>query len=209
MLPTTRTAVRPWSVAGGPDEGVSDSERCAHCRALTAANLIGAYRRRFPDDARADYDWIIRRMGHVWDCPRDGAANVVGYRCARCGDAQPGRLARSKRVAYVRRLCSAFTTGGVDALASIVPADVEWIPQLAGGQVLHGSEELQAFFAERRSPLRVPPPARIEAVGTDVLVRFRSPPGAPPLWSVYQFETGRLFRAVSFDNEAEAVRQTG
>ncbi len=72
-----------------------------------------------------------------------------------------------------------------------------------------GCTTRQRFFAERRSPLRVPPPARIEAVGTDVLVRFRSPPGAPPLWSVYQFETGRLFRAVSFDNEAEAVRQTG
>lgn len=208
MLRKARPALPPWSVAGGPDPGVSDSERCTHCRELTAADLLASYRCRFPADHSADYDWVIRRMGHVWDCPRDGSANVVGYRCARCGRAQPGRLARVQRVGYVRNLCSAFTAGGIDALLPLVPSDVEWIPQVADGRVLRGSDELRGFFGQHWPPAPAPRPARIEAVGKHVLVRFQSPPRAHVVWSVYQFDEGRLFRAVSFDNEAEAVRVT-
>src|SRR6478609_687294 len=120
----------PWSVAGGADPGISDGERFIHCRALTAVNLLGAYERRFPGDERPEYDRVIRRMGHVWDCPRDGTANVVGYRCATCRRAQPGRLARAESVAYIRRLCAAFATGGVEAMLPLAPDDVEWMPQL-------------------------------------------------------------------------------
>src|SRR3954467_12881424 len=113
MLRKARLVYPPWSVAGGPDAWASASECCTHCRALTAADLVDSYRRRFPNVEYPGYDAVIRRMGHVWDCPSDGAVNVVGYLCAHCGCPQPGRLAQVRSRAYVRHLCSAFGGGGV------------------------------------------------------------------------------------------------
>jgi hypothetical protein len=185
---------------------VDDGERCTHCRALTAADLLRSYLRRFPGDEHPDYDVVIRRMGHVWDCPRDGAVNVVGYRCARCGRTRPGQLEQRQSVEYVRRLCTAFVGGGVEALLPLVPADVAWVPRVGEGRVLRGSDELRGFLADQPG-FRAPRPGRIEAVGDHVLVRFQpARPADDPLWSVYLFDEARLFRAVSFASEAEAVR---
>ena len=32
---------------------------------------------------------VVRELEYVWDCPRDGTANVVGYLCAHCGCRRP------------------------------------------------------------------------------------------------------------------------
>src|SRR4051812_1725833 len=65
-----------------------------HHRALTDAQLLTRYAQQFADaDADADYDVIVRRLGHVWDCPADGAANVVGFRCATCARTRAQALA--------------------------------------------------------------------------------------------------------------------
>jgi hypothetical protein len=75
----------PWSVAGGSDPDFDDAARTSHHALLTDPNLLTCFRRRFPGHARATYDEMVRALGYVWDCPHDGAANVTGYRCARCG----------------------------------------------------------------------------------------------------------------------------
>jgi hypothetical protein len=82
-LPYGRCA--PWSVAGGSDPDFDDATRAAHHVLLTDPNLLRCFRKRFPDHERADYDEMVRALGYVWDCPHDGAANVTGFRCARCG----------------------------------------------------------------------------------------------------------------------------
>ena len=74
----------PWSVAGGPDPDFDHATRTAHHALLTDPNLLTCFRRRFPDHAHATYDEMVRALGDVWDCQHDGAANVTGYRCARC-----------------------------------------------------------------------------------------------------------------------------
>jgi hypothetical protein len=209
MVRKPRKEHAPWSVAGGPDPAFPDDVRQAHRRALTSADLLDAYRHRFPEHECRDYELVVRCLGYVWDCPRDGAASVVGYRCAGCGRTRSAALADSGRadnVAYVRRLCLAYADRGLDPMLELVPSDVEWIPQLAEGRVLRGTEELRAFMAERASPGPVPLPTRIASAGEHVVVRFQSPGHDPRvLWSVYRFEAGRLVRAVSFEREAVAL----
>jgi|1186.fasta_scaffold75992_2 hypothetical protein len=207
MARKRRNGYAPWSLAGGPDPEFDDRARDAHHAALTAADLLDSYRRRFPRDLARDYDMIVRRLGYVWDCPQDGAASVVGYRCPACGRTRAAALAQSasENVAYVRRLCLVYADRGVDAMLDLAPHDVEWIPRLAEGRVLRGSEELRAFLTARSSQC-VPRPAQISPVGEHVLVRFQLPDRDPrPLWSMYLFEDGRLIRAVSADREEAAL----
>jgi hypothetical protein len=202
-----RNGYAPWSLAGGPDPDFDDAVREAHRGALTAADLLDSYRRRFRQDTGADYDVLVRRLGYVWDCPRDGAASVVGYRCPACGRARAAAFepCRDENVAYVESLCLAYADRGLDAMLELAPSDVEWIPRLGEGRVLRGSEELRAFMSAR-SPEPVPRPAQISALGDHVLVRFESPGRDPyALWSVYLFEDSRLVRAISFDREAVAL----
>src|SRR3954447_26893864 len=120
MLRKFRNRYAPWSIAGRPDPDVDDLVRDAHRSALTAADLLDRYRQRFPHDPPPDYDTIIRRLGHVWDCPHDQTANVVGYRCATCDQTRAQASARSpiardraETVAYVRRLCLTYAERGV------------------------------------------------------------------------------------------------
>ena len=75
----------PWTVAGGPDPDFDDIHRQVHHALLTDSNLLTCFRRRFPDRGHSDYDEMVRLLGYVWDCPQDRTANVVGYRCGRCG----------------------------------------------------------------------------------------------------------------------------
>jgi hypothetical protein len=80
-----RTQLAPWTLAGGEDPDIGDATRVRHRALLTDPELLGCFRRRFPDRADATYDQMVRLLGYVWDCPADGFTNVVGYRCGRCG----------------------------------------------------------------------------------------------------------------------------
>ena len=80
-----RSHYAPWRVDGGPDPDFDDAARTAHHALLTDPNLLTCFRSRFPAHEYATYDEMVRALGYVWDCPRDRAANVTGYRCARCG----------------------------------------------------------------------------------------------------------------------------
>src|SRR3954469_8571944 len=339
---------KPWAIVGGPDPDFADAERERHHAALTGADLLARFRNRFPADPVADYDVIVRRLRHVWDCPRDNAANVTGFRCAVCGctRSEAGQLAKRERaviqaggglrpldrrdmtgdrragalslsvvddagcqtivlrgeldavsapqvrralqeaarsasrrveldlrgltfldcaglssileavpalgqrlsihpgpprvqrvvavlglattlpfvgapealeragggsakLTYVRRLCEAFAEQGVGAVLEVVPHAVEWIPQIAGGRVRRGSDQLRAFIAERAGLPAVSRPTGIRAAGDHVLVRFEAPAADRDplvLWSLYQFHHERLVRAISFDREANALR---
>jgi hypothetical protein len=74
----------PWTVAGGPDTAYDDVTRHVHHALLTDPQLLTCFRRRFPDRSNVHYDEMVRLLGYVWDCPDDGFANVVGYRCGHC-----------------------------------------------------------------------------------------------------------------------------
>jgi hypothetical protein len=233
MLPKAPSSYRPWTVSGGPDPHCDDAVRDMHHRALTGDDLLDRYRLRFPEGDRADYEDVVRRLGHVWDCPLDGAANVTGFLCAICRGTRTevaehsrraprgasGLLARlravatpssaavpdaiARRVDYVRHLCEAFADRGVDALEDLAPADVEWSPRMADGRAIRGTRELRAFFAGREAPGAAARPSSVEAIGDHVLVRFDH--GGRSLWSLYIFDDGRLTRAISFDREYEAL----
>ena len=113
-------------------------------------------------------------------------------------------------VAYIRQIYEAFVTGGPAAMSELVPADVEWIPWQAEGARLASTAEMRAFWT--RSPSAPPKAAEFSAVGSDVLVRFEIPlqPGVTKeLWSLYQFEAGRLVRAISYEDRATALAQAG
>jgi hypothetical protein len=56
---------------------------------------------------------------------------------------------RESNLDFVRRLWHTFRTGGADAMARLVPDDVQWRPSVAGGRVLRGREELRSFWAAR------------------------------------------------------------
>ena len=90
----------PWSAAGAPDPDFDDATRVIHHALLTDPQLLVCFRRRFPEQGDISYDSMVRLLGYVWDCPRDGVGNVTGLRCARCGrkradaEATPTRLGR-------------------------------------------------------------------------------------------------------------------
>ena len=84
----------PWTVCGGPDPDFEDIEREAHHALLTDPNLLTCFRRRFPTRGHVHYDEMVRLLDYVWDCPYDGTANVVGYRCGTCGSTRASTLRR-------------------------------------------------------------------------------------------------------------------
>jgi hypothetical protein len=81
----------PWSTAGGPDLSYDEGTRAARRAWLTDPALVERFRRV---DAHAEpvYEDMIRVLDLVWDCPDDGAVNVVGYRCAGCGSSRETAL---------------------------------------------------------------------------------------------------------------------
>jgi hypothetical protein len=82
----------PWTVSGGPDPDYDDIERRVHHTLLTDSNLLTCFRRRFSGRADTHYDEMVRLLDYVWDCPRDRAANVVGFRCGHCGQTRASAL---------------------------------------------------------------------------------------------------------------------
>jgi hypothetical protein len=83
----TRT---PWTLAGGRDPDFNELERRTHHRLLTDPGLADRYRRRFPDRPLADYDDMIRALGHVWECRHDHTLNVTGHLCDACREPRAG-----------------------------------------------------------------------------------------------------------------------
>src|SRR4051794_5819706 len=97
----------PWTIAGDPDPDFDDADRVTHHLALTDRNLLKRYEQQFGDaDADAGYDAIVRRLGHVWDCPEDRAANVAGFRCATCGCTRAQALERFTAISRPRLVCA-------------------------------------------------------------------------------------------------------
>src|SRR3954454_7773452 len=82
---SARPSLPPWTVGGGPDRDFDDVERRVHHALLTDPGLLARFRRAFPGRETASYDEMVRLLGWVWDCPDDGTANVLGYRCGGCG----------------------------------------------------------------------------------------------------------------------------
>ena len=80
------TVGKPWLVSGGPDPDFDDHTRRSNHMGLTDPDLAQRHSRRHLDRQHADYDEIIRALGYVWECERDAAVNVTGYRCAVCGE---------------------------------------------------------------------------------------------------------------------------
>lgn len=85
VVSESATAGKPWLVGGGPDPDFDDRARRSNHLGLTDPELVQRYSRRHPDRRHAGYDEIIRALGYVWECERDAAVNVTGYRCAVCG----------------------------------------------------------------------------------------------------------------------------
>ena len=78
------TSWAPWTLSGDPDPDYCDEQRRRMHSGLTDPELAARYRRR-RSRGPADYDVMVRSLGYVWDCRRDLAANVTGYRCSACG----------------------------------------------------------------------------------------------------------------------------
>ena len=108
----------------------------------------------------------------------------------------------------------AYSAAGLEALLAHCDDDVEWSPHGAGGRVLHGSDELRAFFAEHAAlgERREPTIYTIEQHGEMVLltgalriVRRGQLTESQLAW-IYHFRDGRLRSATSYATRAEALR---
>ena len=109
---------------------------------------------------------------------------------------------------------SAYAAKGLEAFLAYCDDDVEWLPHGAGGRVLHGSDELRAFFAtqEAKGERREPTIYTVEELGDTVLltgalriVRRGQLTESQLAW-VYQFRDGRLRSATSYPTRADALR---
>ena len=118
------------------------------------------------------------------------------------------------RVTLVESIWEAFNEGGVDAMLRYVDDDVDWLPYAAGGRVLHGSEELRAFYAEAavRGERHEPTLYEIEVRGDAVVltgalrvVGHGQLTESQLAW-VYTFSGERLVSAAGFASRAEALR---
>jgi ketosteroid isomerase-like protein len=105
----------------------------------------------------------------------------------------------------------AYSAAGLDALLAHCDDDVEWSPHGAGSRILHGSDELRAYFAQQgeRRELTI---YAIEQLGETVLltgalriVRRGQLTESQLAW-IYQFRDGRLRTVVSYPTRAEALR---
>jgi anti-sigma B factor antagonist len=113
----------------------------------------------------------------------------------------------------VRELWARFERDGVEAALGLVDADVVYLLQLAGGRVLHGSNEVRALFAEFEAA-GVSLEARLDtleqrgdAVIASGTVRTQRPDGlqeAQYHW-VFHFADGRLRRLSIYAGRDEAV----
>lgn len=106
---------------------------------------------------------------------------------------------------YVTRLWRAFESGGVAAMAALIPPDVTWRPTAANGRALRGTDALYEFWSSRR--IEMPKLRMFHGHGDDVLLEAeysRAGGGGRTVWLLYRFEGDRLVEAIGFENEAEA-----
>ena len=109
-------------------------------------------------------------------------------------------------IGYVRCLWKAFETGGVPAMAELVPPDVSWRPVEAKGHVLRGTQQLDDFWSSR--DYYVMPTLRMfQGHGDDVLVEAEYPRdrgSVRTVWLLYRFDGDRLVEAIGFADEEQA-----
>lgn len=108
-------------------------------------------------------------------------------------------------IRYVRRLWKAFESGGVHAMAQLLPPEVSWRPLEASGRTLRGTQELDEFWSSRE--VVMPTLTMFHGEGDDVLAEAeyaRSDGSVRTVWLLYRFEGDRLVEAISFTNEAQA-----
>lgn len=77
----------PWVLSPDEDDDYTDDQRRRNRRMLTDRELLSW-------GARHDYDETIRALELVWECRGDGALNVTGYRCWRCGSRRADGVTR-------------------------------------------------------------------------------------------------------------------
>jgi len=117
-------------------------------------------------------------------------------------------------VAQVQAVWEAYARGGVEAMLEVVDDDVEWQPHQAGGRVLHGAEEMRAFWAERVTAGERMEPTVYDlqrhgdcVVMTGALrVLSHGRLTESQLAWVYTFDDGRLRTASAYPTRAQALR---
>jgi stage II sporulation protein AA (anti-sigma F factor antagonist) len=122
-------------------------------------------------------------------------------------------MVQQSPVDTVRELWARFERDGVEAALGLVDEDVIYLIQLAGGQVLRGSEEVRALLADveaggvsleaRLDALE----ARGDAVVASGTVRIERPDGLQEgryHW-VFHFADGRLRRLSVYSDREEAL----
>lgn len=108
-------------------------------------------------------------------------------------------------IGYVSRLWKAFESGGVAAMAELIPPEVSWRPSEADGRVLRGTEELDDFWSSRE--VVMPTLRMFQGHGDDVLIEAeytRDDGSIRTVWLLYRFDGDRLIEAISFPDEAQA-----
>jgi anti-anti-sigma factor len=122
-------------------------------------------------------------------------------------------MADPSPVDVVRELWTRFERDGIDAALGLVDEDVIYLLQLAGGKVLHGSDEVRALFAEvaRQGATLETRLDAIESRGDAVVasgtVRMQRPDGLREgqyHW-VFHFAGGRLRRLSVYAARDEAL----
>jgi anti-anti-sigma factor len=122
-------------------------------------------------------------------------------------------MAESSLVDIVRELWTRFERDGIDAALRLVDEDVIYLLQLAGGRVLHGSDDVRALFAdvERQGVSFDTRLDALESRGDAVIargtVRIQRPDGLREgqyHW-VFYFADGRLRRLSVYGTRDEAL----
>jgi ketosteroid isomerase-like protein len=117
------------------------------------------------------------------------------------------------RVRQIKRLWAAYEGGGVEALRDLVDEDVTWLPYGAGGQTLHGFEELRGYLTGRQDRVEAETYS-FESHGDAVLVtghlRLRAGVSLTDtqLYWIYHFHDERLVRFEAHTDRQAALNSS-
>jgi ketosteroid isomerase-like protein len=115
------------------------------------------------------------------------------------------------RIKQIKRLWSVYRSGGVQAIRSLVDEDVTWLPYGAGGEVLHGFDQLAAYLTGRVESVEAETYS-FESHGDAVLVtghlRLRTGVALTDtqLYWIYRFRDERLVRFEAYTNRQAALQ---
>jgi hypothetical protein len=107
-------------------------------------------------------------------------------------------------IGYVTRLWRAFESGGVAAMAALIPPDVTWRPTAANGRALLGTDALDEFWSSRE--VVMPKLRMFHGRGDDVFVEAeyeRDDGSVRTVWLLYGFNGATLLEAIAFPDEAD------